>query len=278
MAKKRKSEAPGLEEVERTLYTSFSAAANSISQLYTQAQNQQKIAFQAGHRHSLDKVHQWISREHNGAAYISVEQLMTFLQKENDRTEEAMPPLTVNHSFSVSSMPGLPLNNNAAVGHSSSDGSLLPHFDPSKASVFVGALSSPQRRSMPQFEAQPALDHDGGLPLSDEKRSENDGGRRIDGHYQHNFQNQQRQSVFGQSTHIAGSILSSECAGQQSGQFCLQQQQQQQQHQHQQQQQQHQQQQQQQQQTRMYNYGMGQEARGNSFLNDNDSSMDTYSR
>jgi len=53
MAKKRKSENAALDEVEKTLYTSFCTAANSISQLYTQAQNQQKIAFQAGERHAV---------------------------------------------------------------------------------------------------------------------------------------------------------------------------------------------------------------------------------
>lgn len=53
MAKKRKSENAALDEVERSLYTSFCTAANSISQLYTQAQNQQKIAFQAGERHGV---------------------------------------------------------------------------------------------------------------------------------------------------------------------------------------------------------------------------------
>lgn len=53
MAKKRKSENAALNEVEKTLYNSFSTAANSISQLYTHAQNQQKIAFQAGERHGV---------------------------------------------------------------------------------------------------------------------------------------------------------------------------------------------------------------------------------
>jgi len=53
MAKKRKYENAALDEVEKTLYTSFCTAANSISQLYTQAQNQQKIAFHAGERHAV---------------------------------------------------------------------------------------------------------------------------------------------------------------------------------------------------------------------------------
>lgn len=53
MAKKRKSVATRLDEVDRTMYSTFCSAANSLSQLYTQAMNQQKLSFQAGERHAL---------------------------------------------------------------------------------------------------------------------------------------------------------------------------------------------------------------------------------
>ncbi|RZS03324.1 hypothetical protein BHM03_00033492 [Ensete ventricosum] len=53
MARKRKLEAMGLDEADRTLYSTFCAAANSLSQVYAQAMNQQKISFQAGERHAL---------------------------------------------------------------------------------------------------------------------------------------------------------------------------------------------------------------------------------
>lgn len=53
MAKKRKSIATGLDEVDRTMYASFCGAANSLSLLYTQAMNHQKLSFQAGERHGL---------------------------------------------------------------------------------------------------------------------------------------------------------------------------------------------------------------------------------
>jgi hypothetical protein len=53
MAKKRKSVATSLDEVDRTMYASFCSAANSLSQLYTQAMNHQKFSFQAGERHGL---------------------------------------------------------------------------------------------------------------------------------------------------------------------------------------------------------------------------------
>ncbi|KAK7851644.1 hypothetical protein CFP56_041502 [Quercus suber] len=54
MAKKRKSAATSLDEVDRTMYASFCSAANSLSQLYTQAMNHQKLSFQAGERQGLD--------------------------------------------------------------------------------------------------------------------------------------------------------------------------------------------------------------------------------
>lgn len=53
MGKKRKSIATSLDEVDRTMYASFCSTANSLSQLYTQAMNQQKLSFQAGKGHSL---------------------------------------------------------------------------------------------------------------------------------------------------------------------------------------------------------------------------------
>ncbi|RVX21313.1 hypothetical protein CK203_001961 [Vitis vinifera] len=60
MAKKRKSDATRLDEVDRTMYTSFCSAANSLSQLYTQAMNQQRLSFQAGERHALEAIQQGV--------------------------------------------------------------------------------------------------------------------------------------------------------------------------------------------------------------------------
>ncbi|XP_022774088.1 uncharacterized protein LOC111316388 [Durio zibethinus] len=47
MAKKRKSDATRLDEVDRSICTSFCSAANSLSQLYTQAMNHLRLSFQA---------------------------------------------------------------------------------------------------------------------------------------------------------------------------------------------------------------------------------------
>lgn len=53
MAKKRKSDATPLDEVDRGMYTAFCGAANSLSQLYSQAINQQRLSFQTGERHAM---------------------------------------------------------------------------------------------------------------------------------------------------------------------------------------------------------------------------------
>ncbi|KAI9116320.1 hypothetical protein K1719_012487 [Acacia pycnantha] len=53
MAKKRKSTALSLDEVDRTMYASFCSATNSLSQLYIQAMNHRKLSFQAGECHGL---------------------------------------------------------------------------------------------------------------------------------------------------------------------------------------------------------------------------------
>lgn len=53
MGKKRKSVATSLDEVDRSMYSTFCNGANAISQLYSQAMNHQKLSFQSGERHAL---------------------------------------------------------------------------------------------------------------------------------------------------------------------------------------------------------------------------------
>ncbi|RZS26668.1 hypothetical protein BHM03_00060040 [Ensete ventricosum] len=54
MTRKRKTEevAP-MDEADRTIYSTFCGAANSLSQLYTQAMHQQTLSFDAGECHAL---------------------------------------------------------------------------------------------------------------------------------------------------------------------------------------------------------------------------------
>ncbi|KAH7652010.1 STAT transcription factor coiled coil domain-containing protein [Dioscorea alata] len=82
MPKKRKSDASRLDESDRTMYSTFRSAANSLSFLYTQAMHHQKLSFQAGHRHALEKLYQWILRQHEEGSRVSVADIVAHLQNE----------------------------------------------------------------------------------------------------------------------------------------------------------------------------------------------------
>eukprot|EP00249_Psilotum_nudum_P008245 c21138_g1_i1 orf=313-720(-) len=109
--KKRRSDACELEEVERSLHTSFCAAANSISQLYTQSQQQQRIAFQAGQRQSLEKLNEWIQRQYQFGVALTTTDILNYVKNELDpvnRDETVVtqvqhqPPLPQQHQPSFS--------------------------------------------------------------------------------------------------------------------------------------------------------------------------------
>ncbi|KAG5618858.1 hypothetical protein H5410_018682 [Solanum commersonii] len=53
MGKKMKSLASSLDEVDRTMYSTFCSTANSLSQLYTQAMNLHKLSFLSGECHGM---------------------------------------------------------------------------------------------------------------------------------------------------------------------------------------------------------------------------------
>lgn len=80
MGKKRKSVATRLDEVDRTMYATFCSAANSLSQLYTQTMNQQKLSFQAGERHGLEKLYHWILRQQEAGSRVTTVDILTYLQ------------------------------------------------------------------------------------------------------------------------------------------------------------------------------------------------------
>uniref|UniRef100_A0A6V7QQ76 Holocarboxylase synthetase n=1 Tax=Ananas comosus var. bracteatus TaxID=296719 RepID=A0A6V7QQ76_ANACO len=82
MAKKRKSDAAHLDEVDRTMHSTFCSAANSLSQIFTHAMAQQKLAFQAGERHSMEKLYQWILRHHEEGSRVAVADVASYLQNE----------------------------------------------------------------------------------------------------------------------------------------------------------------------------------------------------
>eukprot|EP00897_Mesotaenium_endlicherianum_P007679 jgi/Mesen1/693/ME000109S_10906 len=147
MAKKRKSDRQGLDEADRTLYSSFCAAANSVSQLYTQAQQQQRVAFQAGERSALEKLQSWLVKEQTGTSHISTQQLVDFVQREldyNDSNAAAAP----NQMPHTQLLP-LPQHLESHQAHGVAQAAVTatqPDIQ-GKSSVFAGALTN-QRRSM----------------------------------------------------------------------------------------------------------------------------------
>ncbi|KAF5208391.1 nuclear receptor family 2 group C protein [Thalictrum thalictroides] len=80
MGKKRKSETSALNEIDRSIYSSFSSAASSLSQLYSQSVNQHKLAFQAGERHALEKLYEWMTAKEQEGAGLSEADVYTYLQ------------------------------------------------------------------------------------------------------------------------------------------------------------------------------------------------------
>ncbi|KAG8044893.1 hypothetical protein GUJ93_ZPchr0008g13984 [Zizania palustris] len=156
MSRKRKTDAaPRLDEADRTLYSTFCGAANSLSQLYTQATAQQKLSFQAGERHALEKLHQWILRKHEEESRLTVADIMSHIQHELDyggNDAHVSPrvhqhPPSANPFANSSIQPSAGLYGQATIG-SAPRPSLS---DQSKNPIFSNALSSPVRRSLQSY-------------------------------------------------------------------------------------------------------------------------------
>ncbi|KDP36560.1 hypothetical protein JCGZ_08327 [Jatropha curcas] len=157
MGKKRKSIATSLDEVDRTMYASFCTAANSLSQLYTQSMNHQKLSFQAGERHGLEKLYQWIWRQQEGGSRVATVDIINYIQNELDYCGEE-PPLSPRAPSHQNSQPIQFTNSGFLVSSGSSgpittgQGTRSEHCDQQpKNSVFSNALSSPIRRSLPNY-------------------------------------------------------------------------------------------------------------------------------
>ncbi|KAL9245068.1 hypothetical protein vseg_018762 [Gypsophila vaccaria] len=149
MGKKRKSIATNLDEIDRTMYSTFRSGANSLSQLYTQAMNHQKLSFHAGERHSLEKLYNWILRQQETGERVATGDILTYLQNELDYSgdEPSMSPRApvqhfTNNGFLVS---GPSAQTPAALA------SRPEQENQAKNIVFSNALSSPVRRSLQHY-------------------------------------------------------------------------------------------------------------------------------
>ncbi|KAK4767619.1 hypothetical protein SAY87_023432 [Trapa incisa] len=138
MAKKRKSAATPLDEVDRTLYSSFCGAANSLSHLYSQAMNHQRVSFQAGERHALDKLYQWILRQQDGGSRTATIDIVSYLQHELEYG-------TNEHPQTASNLTNLPVTPSPST----------PFMPTVKNPVFSNALSSPVRRNLQNYHLTP---------------------------------------------------------------------------------------------------------------------------
>ncbi|KAB2083292.1 hypothetical protein ERO13_A05G246200v2 [Gossypium hirsutum] len=207
MGKKRKSIATSLDEVDRTMYASFCSAANSLSHLYTQAMNQQKLSFQAGKRHGLEKIYQWIWRQQEGGSRVTTMDILSYLQyicfedskgwfsllKCGDLLVILLARVTLNEldygeepsmsprapSQQQHSQPAMQFMNTGFMvstgssGQTAGQGTRPDHCDQqSKNLVFSNALSSPVRRSLQHYHiAQEGYCPNGGLPSGNGARN-----------------------------------------------------------------------------------------------------------
>ncbi|KAL6615010.1 hypothetical protein ACP70R_037280 [Stipagrostis hirtigluma subsp. patula] len=157
MARKRKTDAaPRLDEADRTLYSTFCGAANSLSQLYTQAMAQQKLSFQAGERQALEKLYQWILRKHEEESRVTVADIMSHIQHELDYgiTDAHVSPRVHQHPQIANPFTNSIVQPPAGLyGQASAGSAPRPSLsDQSKNTIFSNALSSPIRRSLQNYQ------------------------------------------------------------------------------------------------------------------------------
>ncbi|XP_054806473.1 uncharacterized protein LOC129309092 [Prosopis cineraria] len=178
MAKKRKSIASSLDEVDRTMYASFCSAANSLSQLYTQAMNHQKLSFQAGERHGLEKLHQWVRRQQEGGSRVGTADIVNYIQNELDYCGEEpsmspRAPLPQHQSQPVMHVngSGFPVSS-GSCGQTILGQGLRPEQcdNQPKNSVFSNALSSPVRGSLQHYQIGEGCYFPSGLSMGNGNR------------------------------------------------------------------------------------------------------------
>lgn len=137
------------------MYSSFSSAANSLSQLYTQAMNQQKLSFQAGERHGLEKLYQWILRQQEGGSRVVMFDIVNYIQSELDyHGEDQAPPPLLNQN--TNTYPTV-YPSSAILGSNGPPAVIqnigLDNFDHHPKNLdFSNALSSPVRRSLQNYQ------------------------------------------------------------------------------------------------------------------------------
>ncbi|RWV93179.1 hypothetical protein GW17_00044385 [Ensete ventricosum] len=176
MGKKRKSQDTHLDEADRTIYSVFRGAANSLSLIYTQAMAQQVLAFQAGERHALvfllfrflsrnffcfrrifsdrygaEKLDQLILR-HDEGSRVTVADILAYLQVlfaysigygGEDTSMSPIPHLAHQYPQSSLQFRSTNIHNSSMVGTAAVGLARTGHCEETKNTVFSNALSSP---------------------------------------------------------------------------------------------------------------------------------------
>ncbi|KAH6774694.1 nuclear receptor family 2 group C protein [Perilla frutescens var. frutescens] len=164
MAKKRKADATRLDEVDRGMYTAFCSAANSLSQLYSQAVNHQRLSFQAGERHAMEKLYSWILRQQENGIRVMPGDVLAYVQNELDYGSEDTPSLPLlqqqqSQTATHSTHSGHPVSSNAFGPSTVGQGLRSGNSEQTKNSVFSNALSSPVRRSLQHYHLSQGGSH-----------------------------------------------------------------------------------------------------------------------
>ncbi|KAE8659038.1 exocyst complex component 2-like [Hibiscus syriacus] len=133
----------------------------SIATSLDEAMNQQKLSFQAGKRHSLVKLYQWVRRQQEAGSrneldYCGEEPSMSPRAPSQQHQLQPTVPF-MNAGFMISS---------GSSCQTSVQGTRPDHCDPQpKNYVFSNALSSPVRRSPQHYHiSQEGYDPNGDLP------------------------------------------------------------------------------------------------------------------
>jgi hypothetical protein len=155
MGKKRK---PELDlDSEKTLYTTFVSAANSVSQIYTQAIQQQRKASTLATKHALENVLAFALKENPHSDSISKSALIHFLNSEYEAvsgTEILAPQVQLQYA---------PLPQpSASISDDESLSAAAPHRTPTRGTAGIlsgNSFGSSRRTPQGGFSAMDINEH-----------------------------------------------------------------------------------------------------------------------
>ncbi|OIW17855.1 hypothetical protein TanjilG_14101 [Lupinus angustifolius] len=115
---------------------------------------QQKLSFQAGERHALEKMYQWILRQQQEGSRVNTIDILTHLQNELEYGAEESPMSPRQAFQQQNSQTAVHTNTGASIPSNAFSTTSVPGIrtgqpdQQAKNSVFSNALSSPIRRNL----------------------------------------------------------------------------------------------------------------------------------